>query len=74
MRTFHVVTRAPAVKLLLAMLESLPLHAAYQLKLQRAVEPLLLALRLRVVRTRVEVLDAELHEPCAENGEVVMAV
>src|SRR3984893_14365688 len=71
-RTHQVVTVAEAIELALAMLEAGEGEVAQDFELKRAMEALVLALGLRMIRTTVADSDAEPNQPQGKGGERVI--
>src|ERR1700730_5658329 len=73
-RTHQVVAVAEAIELALAVLEAGEVEVAQDFELKRAMEALVLALGLRMIRTTVADSDAEPNQPQAKGGERVISL
>src|ERR1700719_633841 len=74
MRTNQVVAVAKVIELTLAMVQGGEVEVPQALELKRAVEALVFALGLRMIRAAMGDADAESDQPQAEGGEGMVVV
>ena len=73
-RTAQIVAVAETIKFALAVLKRGEIKMAQDLELERAMETLVLALRLRMIRAAMTDADAEADQPQAQGSEGHIAV